>query len=466
MARPASPASSPLATLRSWWASDIGPTLSLGLPLAGAQLLQMAINTTDVLMIGRLGAEKLAASVLAFNMFTVLWFFGLGLIQAVVPLGANARGRRDTRAFRRIIRMGFWIACLYCIPAWSVMFFAQDILLLLGQEPKIAALAGDYMIALQWSLLPALMILALRGFLTVMEKSKIVLLATFCGALVNALFDYLLIFGAFGFPRLELAGAGIASAFSTAATMVVLLLYATRERRLKRYAILGRIWRSDWATLAQILKVGLPIAIAIVAEGGLFAASSILVGWNGAIQLAAHGIALQITSITFMIPLGLSQATLTRVGLAAGRGDRDAVRRAGWTALVVALFVMFCSALVFWTLPETLISFYLDFDNPQSAEVLGFAVSFLAVAALFQIVDGAQVIGINNLRGLGDINVPLIYTLIGYWVVGITLSVTLGIHAGWGGVGVWSGLAGGLAFVGLLTNVRFARRERLGLMKG
>lgn len=455
----------PMAQLPALWKSDIRPTLALGLPLAAAQLAQMAINTTDVLMIARLGAEKLAAAVLAFNMFTVIWFFGLGLIQAVVPLGANARGRRDPRTFRRIIRMGFWIAALYCVPGWSIMFFCEDILLALGQDPEVARTAGTYMFALQWSLFPALLILALRGFLTVMQKSKIVLIATLCGAAVNAVADYALIFGHFGFPRMELVGAGIASVFSASATAIVLLLYATRERRLKRYAILGRLWRSDWQILFQITRMGLPIAIAIVAEGALFSASSILVGWLGTAQLAAHGIALQITSLTFMIPLGLAQAAITRVGFFAGRQDQDAIGRAGWTALAVALCVMTCSAITFWTIPEPLISLYLDFDKPHAAEVLEYAVLFLGVAAVFQIADGAQVIGINNLRGLGDINIPLVYTLVGYWVIGIALSMGLGFYAGLGGVGIWSGLVGGLAFVGIFTNVRFARRRKLNLLK-
>ncbi|WP_209015419.1 MATE family efflux transporter [Roseibium limicola] len=446
------------------WQSDIRPTLALGLPLAGAQLAQMAINTTDVLMIGRLGAEKLAGSVLAFNMFMVTWFFGMGLIQAVIPLGAKARGRRETREFRRIVRMGLWISVLYCLPAWCAMLFAEEILIALGQQPEIARLAGEYMIVLQWSLLPALMIMALRGFLTVMEKSRVVLIATICGALVNALLDYALIFGAFGLPRLELVGAGIASVFSSATTAAVLLYYVTHQRQLKRYAILGRIWRSDWTTFFRIIRVGTPIAITIVAEAALFAASAILIGWTGALPLAAHGIALQIASLTFMVPVGLSQAALTRVGLAAGRNDNAAIGRAGWSAFGITLMFMTSFALLFWTVPEAIISLYLDFDNPQSGEVLALAVSFLAVAALFQIADGAQIIGVNNLRGLGDTAVPLAYALVGYWVIGISLSLGLGIYLEWGGVGVWSGLAGGLATVAVLANIRFIRRQSLGLV--
>ncbi|WP_417667691.1 MATE family efflux transporter [Roseibium sp.] len=446
------------------WRSDIRPTLSLGLPLAGAQIAQMGINTTDVLMIGRLGPEPLAASVLAFNMWMLLWFFGMGIIQAVIPLGARARGRRAARELRRTVRMGLWISVLYCLPAWCLTFFTEEIMIAFGQEPEIAALAGHYMSALQWSLLPALSIMALRGFLTVMERSKIVLYATVAGVLVNAVLDYLLIFGAFGFPRLELLGAGIASVFTSACTFFILLAYATSKKGLKRYAILGRIWRSDWQVFFRILRLGLPIGFTLVAEGGLFAASSILMGWIGTLELAAHGIALQISSITFMVPVGLSQAALTRVGYAAGRNDPAAVGRAGWTALGITLLFMACFAVLFWVMPETLASFYLDLADPLSPDVIALAASFLAVAAIFQIVDGAQIIGLNNLRALGDTTVPLIYAVIGYWVIGISLSLGIGFAAGVGGVGVWTGLAGGLGFVGVLTNIRFSKRHALKLL--
>ncbi|WP_428650929.1 MATE family efflux transporter [Roseibium sp.] len=448
------------------WRSDILPTLALGLPLAGAQLAQMAINTTDVLMIGRLGAQELAASVLAFNFYMLLWFFGMGILQAVIPLAARARGQRKPRDLRRAVRMGFWVSVLFCIPVWCVLFFTETILLLLGQEPKLAELAGVYMAYLQWTMLPALLIMAVRGFLTVMERAQVVLWATIAGALANAFLDYALIFGEFGFPRLELVGAGIASVLSATVTFLFLLAYATVHPKLKRYNILGRIWRSDWPVFWQIVRLGTPIALTIIAEGSLFTASSIMIGWLGTLPLAGHGIALQIASITFMVPVGFSVAAMTRVSLAAGRGDHAGVGRAGWTSLAITMLFMFCFAVLFWTIPETLVGLYLDLNDPEARNVLTYGVSFLLVAAIFQLADGGQIIGVNNLRGLGDTTIPLFYALFGYWVVGISLSLGLGFLAGWGGVGVWCGLAGGLASVALLANLRFARREKLGLVMG
>lgn len=451
---------------RSIWQSDILPTLSLGMPLAGAQLAQMAINTTDVLMIGRLGAVELAASVLAFNFYMLLWFFGMGILQAVIPFAARALGQRKPRELRRAVRMGFWVSVLFSLPVWVVLFFTESILLRLGQEPELAELAGIYMRVLQWTMLPALLIMAIRGFLTVMERTQVVLWATIAGAVVNAILDYLLIFGEFGFPRLELVGAGIASVFSATTTFLFLLAYSLWHPKLRRYNLLGRIWRSDWPIFFQIVRMGAPIGLTIVAEGSLFTASAIMIGWLGTIPLAAHGIALQIASITFMVPVGLSMAAMTRVSLAAGRDDHQGIGRAGWTSLGVTMVFMGFFAVLFWTIPETLVGLYLDLDDPDAMEVLTYGVSFLLVAALFQLADGGQIIGVNNLRGLGDTTIPLLYALFGYWVVGISLSLGLGFLAEWGGVGVWVGLAGGLASVALLANFRFARREELGLVRG
>lgn len=456
----------PDSTSRSIWSSDILPTLSLGLPLAGAQLAQMAINTTDVLMIGRLGAEELAASVLAFNFYMLLWFFGMGLLQAVIPLAARARGQRQLRDLRRAVRMGFWVSVLYCVPVWVALLFTEEILILLGQEAELARMAGVYMRVLQWTMLPALLIMAVRGFLTVMERTQVVLWATIAGAVVNAILDYVLIFGEFGFPRLELVGAGLASVFSATTTFLFLIGYALWHSRLRRYSILGRIWRSDWPVFLQIIRLGTPIALTIIAEGSLFTASAIMIGWLGTVPLAGHGIALQIASLTFMVPVGLSMAAMARVSLADGRGDKAGVGRAGWTALGVTVAFMGCFAVLFWSIPETLVGLYLDLNDPQSQDVILYGVSFLIVAAVFQLADGAQIIGVNNLRGLGDTFIPLIFALFGYWVVGISLSLGLGFWAGWGGVGVWWGLAGGLASVAVLANRRFAHRESLGLIKG
>lgn len=244
--------------------------------------------------------------------------------------------------------MGFWFVVLYSVPVMGVLWFTEDLMLALGQDPEVARLAGVYMQVMLFSLIPSLMTMALRSFITVLEKANIVLWATLAGAVLNAGFDYALIFGNFGFPRLELVGAGIASVATSTFTLVLLMWWTTRDRVLRRYAVFGRIWRSDWPKLVEIMRLGWPIAVTLLTEVGLFSASSVMMGWIGTVELAAHGIGLQLASISFMVPLGMAQAAMIRIGLAAGRGDREGVGRAGWTALIVATLFMCLCAVAFW----------------------------------------------------------------------------------------------------------------------
>lgn len=229
------------------WRNEITQSLRLGIPIAGAQVAQMAINTTDVVMIGWLGAAELAAAVLAFNLYIVIWLFGMGVLQAVVPLAAKARGERRTRDVRRSVRMGFWFVAFYTIPTLGILWFTPDILLAFGQQPDLAALAGEYARIMMFSVFPTLMTMALRNFITVLEKAQVVLWATIAGAVFNALIDYALIFGNFGLPRLELVGAGIASVATSFVTFFIIVAYTLRQRQLRRYAVFGRLWRSDWS---------------------------------------------------------------------------------------------------------------------------------------------------------------------------------------------------------------------------
>nr|WP_280116365.1 MATE family efflux transporter [Pannonibacter sp. XCT-34] len=451
-------------TLPALWRSDIAPTLTLGLPLAGAQLAQMAITTTDIIMVGWLGPVELGAVVLANNLYILFWFFGMGMTQAIIPLAAQALGRKAPRDLRRTVRMGLWAVALYCLPVWAVLWFTEEILILLGQSAELAALAADYMRVMQWTMLPALAIMATRAFVTVMNRPQIVLWATIGGAVLNAALNYVLIFGHFGFPRLELVGAAIASFCTQLLAFLILAAYVVTQPRLRRFNIFGRLWRLDWPVFWQILRMGAPIGLTIVAEGLLFTGSTMMMGWVGTLPLAAHGIALQIASITFMVPLGISQAGMTRVGLAAGQRDLDGIARAGWTALGLTLAFMALAAIAFWTIPGVLVSLFLDMDNPASQEVLAIAVGLLGVAAVFQIADGAQVAGASILRGLGDTLTPLLYAMVGYMAIGMTLSYVLAFPLGLGGIGIWWGLAGGLASTAVLAIWRFARRREVGLL--
>ncbi|WP_062228951.1 MATE family efflux transporter [Aureimonas frigidaquae] len=446
------------------WGSHLRATLVLGLPLVGAQLAQVAVNVTNTVMLGWLGSFELAAAVLSWQLFYVVWMFGSGFGYAVMPLAAGAVGAGDPRAVRRSVRMGLWVVLAYSaammIPLWHV----QAVLLWLGQEPAVAALAQDYMRWLQWSLAPQLVIIVLRSFLSSIDRPQVVLAALCVGVAANALLNYGLVFGHFGLPALGMAGSGIATTISISAVALALLAYCSRHRALRVYEILVRFHRPDWVALADVSRLGWPIGATIVAEVGLFSATSIMMGWISPLQLAAHGIALQLSGTAFMVPLGLAGAATIRVGRAYGARNAAAISRAARACLGVGVGFACSAALLFWAAPHALVGLYLDPGDPQSLQVLAYAVPFLAVAAAFQLVDTIQVLSSGVLRGLKDTRLPMIIAIFSYWCIGMPTSYVLAFPLGWGGLGVWIGLAFGLATSAVLMTARFLRREARGAL--
>lgn len=447
------------------WSGHLRATLVLGIPLIGAQLAQTAVNVTDTVMIGWIGAPELAAAVLATQMFFLVWMFGSGFAQAVMPLAADAQGRRDDRGVRRSVRMGLWVVVIYSALAMVPLWHAEGILLFLRQDPQVAAIAGRFMRVLQWSMFASLFVMVLRSYLSVLDRAHVVLGATVVGAVLNAVFDYALIFGHFGAPALGVVGAALASVGTTLFTAAILFSYTFRKSDLRVYEIYARIWRPDWPAFLELLRLGWPIGATIIAEVGLFASASVMMGWLGTIQLAAHGIVLQLASIAFMIPLGLANAATVRVGLAYGRRDRLALGRAANTALGVSAIIALIGAALFWSIPDLLLGLYLDKSNANAGEVLRFGAPLLAVAAAFQIADALQVVGSGVLRGLKDTRVPMMIAIFSYWLVGMPVAYLMAFQAGWGGIGIWCGLAIGLLAAAVLMNRRFLRRESVGLLK-
>jgi MATE family multidrug resistance protein len=440
-------------------------TLILGLPLVGAQLAQMMVNVIDTIMLGWLGSEELAAGTLAFQVLFILLIFGLGFGAAMMPLIAGALGSDDARAVRRCSRMGLWalfaLSVLFQIPLW----FTRDFLLLLGQQENLAELAQSYMRFAQWSLIPAFIVIGLRSILTSFEKANAVLLTTLFAVVLNAILNYALIFGNFGAPRLEMVGAGIATTVSTSVTCLMVWVYVMRVEIAKPYQIFIRLWRPDWFALKEITFLGLPISLTIFAEAGLFSAASVMIGWIGTIELAAHGIGLQVASIAFMVPLGFAQAGSVRVGNALGRRSLIDVGRAGYITFAIAVVFSVFSALVFILIPETLIGFFVDFKNTDAAQLVQAAVPLIWVAAAFQLVDSVQVVASGGLRGLQDTKIPMIIAFLSYWGVGLAVAYVLAFPAGYGAPGVWAGLACGLAVAAIALTHRFANREKLGLLR-
>src|ERR1700736_683626 len=296
---------------------ELTETLKLAVPIALTQLGQIAMMTTDLALIGRLGDEAVAAAALAHTVFFITFTFGMGLVSAVAPLAAQAFGARNPRLVRRALRVGLWTALLISLPMMMLPLYGEQILLMLGQAPAIARLAQRYLEGLAWGITPALWFLAIRGFMGAVNRPEPGLWITLAAIPANAVLVYLLIHGEFGLPRLELFGAGLATTIINFGMLLAGLWFAYRRRPFRKYRVLGHIWRIDWTLMRQMIVIGAPISISFLLEYGLFAAAAILMGLISTTALAAHQIALQITAILFMGPFGIGMAATVRVGHAA-----------------------------------------------------------------------------------------------------------------------------------------------------
>lgn len=448
------------------WLDETRATASLAGPLILTNVAQSAINATDVVLLGWLGARELAASAIGINLYLAFLIFGMGLVMAASPIMAKQLGgrRHSVREVRRTVRQALWAAVTISVPIWLILWNAEPILRLLGQDPTLSAQAAEFVRPLMFGLLPALFYLVLRAFVAALEQPAWALVISVAGVVMNAVVNYGLIFGAFGLPALGLFGAGLGSTITQTAMFLGMVLVVMLHPRFRRYRLFGRFWRADWPRYAAIWRLGLPIALILSLEVTLFIAAVFLMGLIGAASIAAHAIAIQIASLTFMVPLGLSQAVTVRVGLAYGRGDPAGITRAGWTAFAMGVAFMSAMAGVIFAIPEALAGLFLDGALAENRGVIPLAVSFLYVAAVFQVVDGAQSVGAGMLRGLQDTTVPMIFAGFGYWIVGMGTAVWLGFGLGWEGIGIWIGLAAGLAIVSVLMLARWLRRDRLRLL--
>jgi len=449
------------------WRRESAATLRLAGPLVLTNLTQAGIQATDVVLLGWLGSRSLAAGALGNNLYIACLIFGMGLVTAASPLISRQVGSmpHSVRDVRRTVRQTMWAVVTIACPVMLLLWHAESLLVLMGQDPVLAAQAAQFVRALEWGFVPALFYLVLRGFVAALERPIWSLVIGIAGVIFNACLNYSLIFGAMGLPRLGLVGAGIGSSITQTMMFAGLAIVISRHARFRRYHLFGRFWRADWARYATVWRLGAPIAMTLGLEITIFNAAVFLMGLVGTAALAAHAVAIQIASLTFMVPLGLSQAATVRVGLALGRRDAAGITRAGWTSWCLGVGFMTLAACLLWAAPRPIVGLFLDTHSAADAEVVQLAVSFLGIAALFQIFDGAQAVGAGMLRGLHDAKIPMLFAAFGYWVIGLGIALWLGFGLHWGGIGIWIGLASGLAVVAVLMLARWLRRERIGLLK-
>lgn len=429
---------------RTSYATHARATLVLGLPLVGSHLAQMALHVTDTVLLGWYGVNELAAIVLGTSMFFAVFILGSGFAQAVMPLVAAALGRADEAQVRRDTRMGLWLSIGFGLLTYPLFWWSGPLLLALGQRPEVAALGQDFLRIGGLGMIPALLVMALKSYLAALERTQVVLWTTLTAVGVNLLLAYMLIFGYWGAPEMGIKGAAVASLTVQVLTLLILAVYAGWLPELRRFHLYQRFWRPDWHAMRQVFRLGWPIGITGLAETGLFQASALMMGWIGTVELAAHGITMEVASLSFMVHLGLSNAATVRAGRAEGAGDARSLRDGAKTAIALSFGFGAVMVALFLIVPEPIIALFLDTAKPDSAAIIQFGAQLLVMAALFQLADAMQVMALGLLRGIRDTRVPMIAAAVSYWGIGIPSSYILAFHFNLGGIGLWSGLVIGL----------------------
>jgi MATE family multidrug resistance protein len=443
------------ARARAVWRAEIIETVKLAWPMTLTQLGQIAMMTTDLALIGRLGDAAIAAVGLAHLILFVGFVLGMGPVSAVTPLAAQAFGAREPRMVRRSLRVGLWAALMLGIPVNVAQLWGEDILIMAGQSSATAALAARYLTGLAWSMIPAWCFIAVRNFMGAVNRPEPALWVTIAAIPVNGLLAYALINGAFGAPRLDLLGAGLATTFVNVAMCAAAIWICYTCRPFKKYRVLGRFWRADWELLRELIAIGFPISGALMLEWGLFSSGALLMGWIGTTALAAHQIALQVAAILFMIPFGISLAATVRVGHALGRRDPIAVRRAGFGAIALGAALMVAMALIVVAFRDLIPLLFLGHDAGGNAAAARLASTLLLIGASFFVTDGVQAIAAGALRGINDTRVPMFFAAVSFWLIGFTCAYGLAFPGGLGAVGIWIGFSSGVATFAALLISRF-----------
>lgn len=427
--------------------------LVLAAPVIIAELGWVAMGIVDTLMVGRLGPEAIGAVGLASAVFIAVAVFGMGLLLGLDPLVAQAFGAGRIDECHRWLVAGVWLATLATLPIVGVVYLLNLALPYIGLPLPVVALAQPYLAVVGWSLAPLLFYVAFRRYLQAMNIVRPVTYTLIAANAVNAIANWVLIFGLYGAPRLGVTGAAWATFASRSVMAAALLLVILRHERHMMPRLRDTPLTLDMARVLTLVRLGLPAAAQMLIEVGVFASATALAGRVSATSLAAHQIAIHMASVTFMIPYGLSSAAAVRVGQAIGRRDPDGAIVAGWTAILLGVAFMATAALVFLSVPGLLIRAFSD-----DVEVIATGVRLLFVAAVFQLFDGLQGVTTGALRGLGDTRTAMLWNLAGHWIVGLPLGYLLCFHWGYGLVGLWWGLSAGLVICGTSLIVVWRRK--------
>jgi MATE family multidrug resistance protein len=426
--------------------------LQLAIPVIVAELGWMMMGMVDTLMVGPIGPQAIGAVGLGTSLFMGVTVFALGLLLGLDTLVSQAFGGGRIEECHRWLVHGTVLALALSVPVFLILAGISDALPSWGLTPEVAVLAKPYLRALSWGTFPLLLYGAFRRYLQGMGVVRPVMIALVSANIVNAVGNWILIYGKLGFPALGVTGSAWATVFARAAMALYLLATICYRERRAAVSVFSNL-RLDLVWFRTLIGLGAPAATQVGLEIGVFATATALAGRLPAVALAAHQIALNYAALTFMVPLGISSAAAVRVGHAVGRGDPAAASRAGWTALVLAIMFMSAAAVAFLSVPRLLLSAF-----TRDEGVLGLGVTLLFVAAVFQLFDGVQGVATGALRGLGDTRTPVLWNLLGHWGVGLPFGYWLCFRAGYGVLGLWWGLSVGLIICGAILLGVWSRR--------
>jgi len=441
--------------VKSGWIPEGQAFLKLAVPLATAQLAQFAVSFVDTIMMGRLGTESLAAGGLAASTFQMALTVVTGFVVSVGVLAAEAYGAGKKKRITGLARQGLWLCFLIAVPFTVLLWNMTPILTFLQQQADVTVLAQQYFNSVSIGVLPALGFAMLRSYVSAFSLASVVTGIVLVGTLFNVGCNYMLGFGKFGFPRLELVGLGIGSGLSLWLMFGLFVAYILWHPELRLY----RFWQGwkhpNLGILMQLSRVGMPISVTFMLELGLFTAVSYAAGSLGADVLASHQIGFQTMALIFMVPLGMSQAVMARVGLWFGKGDMAGARRAGLVAIASTIGFLTLSAIALYYTRSAAVALFIDTQDPQNAAVTVLAINLLLVSVVAQIVDGVQRVAMSALYGLQDSGVPMVMSAIAYWGIGLTTGYLLCFVFGWGAVGLWIGQYTGVGVAGIIFVWRF-----------
>ncbi|MEM8675080.1 MAG: MATE family efflux transporter [Cyanobacteria bacterium P01_G01_bin.67] len=437
--------------------------LQLAIPLAGAQVAQSLTGFFDTIMMGRLGAETLAAGGLASLTFFAILNTAAGVVMGVSPLVAQAFGAGKKTRIEKLTRQGFWIVLLLSIPMMLAIAHLDSVMMQWGQAETTVTLANSYLDIILWGFFPALGFAMLRGVVSGLSQARPILIIVVFGTVFNIIGNYILGFGKFGFPRLELVGLSISSTLALWGMFIALIVYILRHPQLGAYRFFEQLYKLKPALISELCQTGIPIGIFIALEIGLFTIVTYLMGALGTEVLAAHQIVFQTVMVTFMIPLGMSYAATARVGQWLGLNNLPGIKRAGYVGIGMGLTVMLLLAIAMLLFPRSIVAIYLDLNDPANTQIVSLALPMLAIASVAQILDAVQKIAYGALQGIQDTRIPVLLNILAFWVIGLTSGYVLGFYFDLGGIGLWLGQSVGVAVAAILFLLRF--RDRLNNLK-